>query len=194
MSIGNCIKKHRKDKGLTQKKLGELVGISEVMVGQYERGIRNPKYEMLKQIATALNISIEDLVDTNSGYYKVNKIIDKLNIFEKQLEYLGYIRSYNSKCLLSDDNENDGFVREIYNENYETIGCNFNNENYYCSSCKLGKQYILIDVKTHKKYYISMQEFNRLEEESFSYLEFKVQELIKKNEELSEKVNNTDKE
>lgn len=40
------LKELRKEKGLTQKELGAAIGISEVMIGQYERGVRTPKIEM----------------------------------------------------------------------------------------------------------------------------------------------------
>lgn len=54
MEIGEQIKKFRKQRGLTQKQLGERCNLSEAMVRQYELGIRNPKYETLQKIATAL--------------------------------------------------------------------------------------------------------------------------------------------
>ena len=38
MSIGENIRLHRKEKGLTQEELGELVGISGVAVMRYEKG------------------------------------------------------------------------------------------------------------------------------------------------------------
>ena len=45
MSIGEHIKEIRLSKGLTQKQLGELCGMSESMIRQYELGYRNPKRE-----------------------------------------------------------------------------------------------------------------------------------------------------
>lgn len=45
------LKELRKEKGLTQKELGAAIGISEVMIGQYERGVRTPKIEMREKIA-----------------------------------------------------------------------------------------------------------------------------------------------
>ncbi len=57
MSIGDNIKQLRLEKGLTQKRLSELTGISEVMISQYERGIRTPKNKNLKKIAYILDMS-----------------------------------------------------------------------------------------------------------------------------------------
>lgn len=61
-SVSEAIKKARKSKGLTQKDLGNLLGVSEVMIGQYERGVRNPKIEMLSRISTALDIPFSSLL------------------------------------------------------------------------------------------------------------------------------------
>lgn len=63
MSIGNNIKRLRIEKKLTQKKLSELTGISEVMISQYELGLRNPKLENLQKIAKALNVHSLVLLD-----------------------------------------------------------------------------------------------------------------------------------
>lgn len=59
MTVGEKIKSLRKAIGLTQKELGDRLGISEVQVSQYERGTRNPKTEQLKRIAEALNVPLD---------------------------------------------------------------------------------------------------------------------------------------
>lgn len=61
-SVSEAIKKARKSKGLTQKDLGNLLGVSEVMIGQYERGVRNPKIDMLSRIAAVLDIPLAVLL------------------------------------------------------------------------------------------------------------------------------------
>lgn len=57
MSIGSNIKQLRIEKKLTQKKLSELTGISEVMISQYERGVRIPKNKNLRKLASILDMS-----------------------------------------------------------------------------------------------------------------------------------------
>ncbi len=49
--IGRIIKEARKEKGLTQKELGEKLGVSYQMIAQYESGHRKPKIETLKRIS-----------------------------------------------------------------------------------------------------------------------------------------------
>lgn len=58
MSIGENIRLHRKEKGLTQEELGELVGISGVAVMRYEKGQREPKQETLLKISKALGVHL----------------------------------------------------------------------------------------------------------------------------------------
>lgn len=57
-----AIRNIRKQNGLTQKEFGEILGISDVMVGQYERGVRRPKIEMLTKISKDFNTPLKDLL------------------------------------------------------------------------------------------------------------------------------------
>lgn len=63
MTVGENIKRIRKEKSLTQKQLGGLCEpkISESTIRKYELGILNPKIETIKKIATALNCEISDI-------------------------------------------------------------------------------------------------------------------------------------
>lgn len=61
MTIGGQIRRFRKESGMTQKDLGNLLGISPQMVAQYETGKRKPKLETSKKIAEALGVSLIDL-------------------------------------------------------------------------------------------------------------------------------------
>ena len=65
MSIGENIRRLRKQKNMTQKELGErLGGISQQQIGQWENGNKNPKIETLFKISQALNVSVGDLDPT----------------------------------------------------------------------------------------------------------------------------------
>lgn len=63
MNIGDKLKKARLDKGLTQKKLGDKIGVSQATYQQWESGTRNPKRETLIKIATALEVPVALLYD-----------------------------------------------------------------------------------------------------------------------------------
>jgi len=87
MKLGEKIKIFRTQKGYTQKQLGDLISSSEVVIGQYERGIRNPKIETKQKLAEALNIPIQQLLDLPTE----NSIHDStFYSIEKKLELIGY--------------------------------------------------------------------------------------------------------
>ena len=59
MTIGEKIRAIRKCKGMSCKKLAELIGTSEAYVRAYEKGRRYPKYKSLVKIAKALDVSMD---------------------------------------------------------------------------------------------------------------------------------------
>ena len=63
MTVGNRIKKARKDAGLTQKELGERLGLSFQAVAQWENDLRKPKMETVQRIADALEIDVNWLLN-----------------------------------------------------------------------------------------------------------------------------------
>lgn len=62
MTTGQLIRAARKRAKMTQSALAEKLGISYVGVSQWENGIRNPKYDTIKKIASALNVDWTELV------------------------------------------------------------------------------------------------------------------------------------
>lgn len=59
--IGEKIKQYRLKNGWTQQELGSKIGISKNAIGNYEKGIRSPKKDTMFDLASAFNISIDDL-------------------------------------------------------------------------------------------------------------------------------------
>ena len=90
------LKELRKEKGLTQKELGAAIGISEVMIVQYERGVRTPKIEMREKIANALGVTLNYFL-SDSDYTNevlaqiIDAGIDKLEL-ENQI-FISYLKS-----------------------------------------------------------------------------------------------------
>ena len=62
MGVGNNIKRIRQERGLTQKRLGELCGIAEPNIRKYENGKQKPKLETIEKIASALGVTPFDLM------------------------------------------------------------------------------------------------------------------------------------
>lgn len=64
MEIGDKIKALRKDRKLTQKELGKLIGKSEISIRKYESSSNVP-IDAIKDIAIALNVDITSLITDN---------------------------------------------------------------------------------------------------------------------------------
>lgn len=58
MSVGSKIKKLRKEKGLTQEKLGDLIGVKKSAVAKYENNrVENLKRATIQKLAEVLEVS-----------------------------------------------------------------------------------------------------------------------------------------
>lgn len=55
----NAMIKVRKERGLTQKQLSELTGISQADISRIENGTRNPSLEMIKRLATGMGMRLK---------------------------------------------------------------------------------------------------------------------------------------
>lgn len=66
MTIGEKIKRCRKENKLSQAKLAELSGRSKSSIEKYECGAITPSLEAVKSIAKALNVKLEYLVDVHA--------------------------------------------------------------------------------------------------------------------------------
>ena len=82
--ISNRIRERRNVLGITQAELGRKVGVSDVSILRWEKGIRVPNASMMPKLAEALNTSVEYLMGlekvTNgkSGIdFSVNKVEDE---------------------------------------------------------------------------------------------------------------------
>lgn len=60
-AFGRRLREYRHVRGLTQEKLGELVGVSHQHIGMLERGKRSPSMEMLISLCYALDCTCDAL-------------------------------------------------------------------------------------------------------------------------------------
>ena len=67
MTTGEKIKAAREKAGFTQAELASKLVIPYQSIGQWERGLRNPKWETLEKIAEALQIPVYELIDGGIG-------------------------------------------------------------------------------------------------------------------------------
>lgn len=127
------LKEVRKEKGFTQKELGKAVGISEVMIGQYERGVRTPKIEMRKKLANALGVKLNYFL-SDSEYTDevlaqvIDAGIDKLEsehqIFILYLRSIGINVDIQPMSAISGNVTDNDFVNPKVFYRYEVTGNN----------------------------------------------------------------------
>ncbi len=93
--IGQKIHEIRKFRGLTQKELGEKVGLSADRIRKYENGYRTPKNQMLDNLADALDVPKEALrkpdVSTPEGCMQA--------FFQMQRDYNLKIERDENNCI-----------------------------------------------------------------------------------------------
>ena len=68
MTIGENIRKYRKEQGLTQKELASLSNLNEVTIRSYENGRYKPKLETLRRISKALGVYIGNFIEDWSQF------------------------------------------------------------------------------------------------------------------------------
>ncbi|AXI38806.1 MAG: XRE family transcriptional regulator [Bacillaceae bacterium] len=81
--IGERIRNFRKQKGWSQEELADIANLHATYIGQLERGEKNATLESINKIATALEVSLEELfksIQPNSKKpdYTLSQIITKL--------------------------------------------------------------------------------------------------------------------
>ena len=84
MTTGEKIKIERKKAGLTQKQLGERLGVSFQAVAQWENDFRRPKYETIIKIADALMVQPEDILGDRD--IRIVRITNKLDAIDNEFK------------------------------------------------------------------------------------------------------------
>lgn len=118
MTVGENIKRIRKEKGLKQKDLAEVLNVSEVMISQWENGSRNPKQSTLIKIAKALDVHLRDLADSSiweefdRQHPEAGKEYVRYGAAARYLEEMGFTFSYDViRWHWEDENETDPAMR-----------------------------------------------------------------------------------
>ena len=63
--IGKRIRKFRKDRGLTQEELANMIGVGKGRVSNWEQGTNRPDADILADICKALNVSPSEILDVH---------------------------------------------------------------------------------------------------------------------------------
>ncbi len=100
MNTGENIKKYRKKKGLSQRKLSILSGVSHTQIANYEKNNTIPTLETLGKIAKGLDIPISLLMPSRFNVYNIDKSNELINLYSK-----GIIRWVNEDFLTYRESE-----------------------------------------------------------------------------------------
>lgn len=91
MTIGERIREARKQRNMTQKQLAEAAKVATGTIQQYELGKREPRYDILLRLSSALNISVAALCiheTVPTSQLTVEAVMSALDKSEKLVQYL----------------------------------------------------------------------------------------------------------
>lgn len=102
--IGRRIRAIRTEEDLSQGELGEKVHLNANRIQQYENGARNPKFDLCKQIAEALEVETSALLDPQVASY----IGAMYAFFEMETLYDLRLKEVDGQmCICFGENQND---------------------------------------------------------------------------------------
>ena len=81
--FGNRLKTVREEKGLKREDIAKKIGTSSAIIGRYERNERTPNIDIAKNIAEALEVSLDYLVGDTTVLLKDKKMLYRLEILQK---------------------------------------------------------------------------------------------------------------
>lgn len=99
--MGKFIAQLRNEYGYTQKKIGDMIGISDNSVSKWERGINAPDISTLTTLSKIFNVSVQEILNGERNFKK--KEIDKEH-HKKVLEVSNLYKSFGKRKILQNIN------------------------------------------------------------------------------------------
>lgn len=96
MKTGQFIAESRKNCGITQKELADIIGVTDKAVSRWETGKGFPDVSVLKELSEALDVSITEIV--NGEKTPAENIAEKSD--SAVMETLAYIRQMTEKAFM----------------------------------------------------------------------------------------------
>ena len=101
--LGNRLKQARKEKGLSQEKLANLIGLKVGTVSKYEQGDRTPGIGKLQLIANALDCDTSRFVASSDEYVRMTQTTDYGNNLDAYLNWLKFSHFGCNPCQIEND-------------------------------------------------------------------------------------------
>ncbi|MDD5434469.1 MAG: helix-turn-helix domain-containing protein [Nitrospira sp.] len=92
LSVGDRIKYLRKYLGLSQEKLGELIGVSYQQIQKYEKGENKINVKRLLQIASVLQVSVKAFFEDLPKIEEHPPLYYRKGLAEEEKEIIQYLR------------------------------------------------------------------------------------------------------
>ena len=86
--LGQNIWYYRMLRGMTQEQLAHASKTSAAYISKLELGVRNPTLKVLRKLATALEVSIQELLDRNLYFERARGLAWGINFTEYQHEII----------------------------------------------------------------------------------------------------------
>lgn len=101
--LGNRLKQARKEKGLSQEELANLIGLKVGTVSKYEQGDRTPGIGKLQLIANALECDTSRFVTSGDEYVRMTQTTDYGNNLDAYLNWLKFSHFVCNPCQIEND-------------------------------------------------------------------------------------------
>ena len=83
VDFGHRLKIVREEKGLKREDVAKQIGTSAAIIGRYERNERTPSIDIAKNIAEALEVSLDYLVGDTTVLLKDKKMLYRIELLQK---------------------------------------------------------------------------------------------------------------
>ena len=109
--LGNRLKQARKEKGLSQEELANLIGLKVGTISKYEQGDRTPGIGKIQLIANALGCDTSRFVASGDEYVRMTQTTDFGNSLDAYLNWLKFSHFECKPCKIEND---DGSTSSSY--------------------------------------------------------------------------------
>lgn len=182
MTTGENIRRERKKAKLTQKELGEKLGVSQVRIAQYENGKIEPKIETIDKIAQVLGVYISSLkecipMEEREKTTEYKKIIKKVASFDAMITILKEIygdveeikvkEGYSCGYFFSVGTKDGRFV--LHAEDIDAL----------CDATKAAIPFIVDRIKDERTIEEVYSEYAEITPEYMAYLDERESEILK---------------
>lgn len=112
--VGNRIREERRKKRLSQKELGEKIGVKHNTISSYENATNAPEQDSLFKIAMALDIKVDDLfppIDNPREKDNIERAMQLAKNFD--LKDINLLKELIEKALSLEETEREKFFDNI---------------------------------------------------------------------------------